>query len=149
MILCDIVIILMIHYYKFYQRIGNFQHVVNNCIWLHCFINFWYFNICIYKLNIDLNRNISPRVELNNSLSKVNIWNVNCVRSTAFIIDTRKNVLVKVSKFLRQKICRPEGDSNPNLRIHAESSKHFSYSSYYKNISTTSASIKNMGQLWW
>ena len=45
--------------------------------------------------------------------SKVNIWNVNCARATAFIFDTRMGVLVKVSTFLRQKISRPEGDSNP------------------------------------
>ena len=46
-------------------------------------------------------------------LSKVNIGNVNCARATAFIFDTRTDVLVKVSKFLRQKMSRPEGDSNP------------------------------------
>ena len=45
--------------------------------------------------------------------SKVNIWNVNCARATAFIFDTRTGVLGKVSKFLRQKMSRPEGDSNP------------------------------------
>ena len=44
--------------------------------------------------------------------SKVNIWNVNCARATAFIFDTRTGVLVKVSKFFRQKMYRPEGDSN-------------------------------------
>ena len=44
--------------------------------------------------------------------SKVNIWNVNCARATAFIFDTRKCILWKVSKFLRQKNSRPEGDSN-------------------------------------
>ena len=37
-------------------------------------------------------------------LSKVNIWNVNCVRATVFMLD----VLVKVSKFLRQKMSWPE-----------------------------------------
>ena len=31
--------------------------------------------------------------------SKVNIWTVNCARKTAFIFDTRTDVLVKVSKF--------------------------------------------------
>ena len=45
--------------------------------------------------------------------SKVDIWYVNCARATAFIFDTRTGVLVKVSKFLRQKMYRPEGDSNP------------------------------------
>ena len=46
-------------------------------------------------------------------LNKVNIWNVNCARATAFIFDTRTGVLVKVSKFLRQKMSRPERDSKP------------------------------------
>ena len=49
------------------------------------------------------------------SWSKVNIWYVNCARATAFIFDTRMGVLVKVSKFLRQKMSRPEGDSNPQV----------------------------------
>ena len=40
--------------------------------------------------------------------SKVNIWNVNCARATALIFDTRTGVLVKVSKFLRQKMSRPD-----------------------------------------
>ena len=35
--------------------------------------------------------------------SQVNIWNVSCARATTFIFDTRTDVLVKVSKFLRQK----------------------------------------------
>ena len=48
-------------------------------------------------------------------------------RATAFIFDTRTDVLVKVSKVLRQKLSRPERDSNPNLRIHAECSNHLSY----------------------
>ena len=46
-------------------------------------------------------------------LSTVNTWNVNCARATAFIFDTRPVVLVKLSKILRQKMSRPEGDSNP------------------------------------
>ena len=45
-------------------------------------------------------------------LSKVNTWNVNCARATALIFDTRK-----VSNILRQKMSRPDGDSNPNLRF--------------------------------
>ena len=45
--------------------------------------------------------------------SKVNIWNVNCARATAVIFDTQTDILVKVSKFLRQKMSRPEGDSIP------------------------------------
>ena len=34
--------------------------------------------------------------------SKVNIWNMNCPRAAAFIFDTRTDVLVEVSKCLRQ-----------------------------------------------
>ena len=45
--------------------------------------------------------------------SKVNIWYVSCARATAFIFDTWTGALVKVSQFLRQKMSRPEGDSNP------------------------------------
>ena len=41
------------------------------------------------------------------------IWYVNCVRATAFIFDTRTGGLVKVSKILRQKMSRPEGDLYP------------------------------------
>ena len=33
-------------------------------------------------------------------LSKVNVWNVNCARATAFIFDTRTGVLVKVSQLV-------------------------------------------------
>ena len=44
--------------------------------------------------------------------SKVNIWYVNCGWATAFIVDTPTGVLVKVSKFLRQKMSRPERDSD-------------------------------------
>ena len=47
--------------------------------------------------------------------SKVNIWYVNCARATAFIFDTWTGAVVNVSKFLRQKMSRPEGDSNPQL----------------------------------
>ena len=45
-------------------------------------------------------------------LSEVNIWNVNCARETVFIFDARTGVLVKVSKFLSEKMSRPEGDSD-------------------------------------
>ena len=34
---------------------------------------------------------------------------VNCARAMAFIFDTRTDVLMKVSKFLRQKMSQPEG----------------------------------------
>ena len=60
--------------------------------------------------------------------NKVNIWNVNCARATASIFDTWTDVLAKVSKFLRQKMSRPEGGTRtPNLRIHAECSNHLNY----------------------
>ena len=44
--------------------------------------------------------------------SKVDIWNVNCARATAFIFDTLTDVVVKVSKVLRQKMSRRERTSN-------------------------------------
>ena len=61
--------------------------------------------------------------------SNVNIWNANFARATAFINDTRTDVLVKLSKFLRQKMSRSEGDLNwgPNHRIHAECPNHLIY----------------------
>ena len=46
-------------------------------------------------------------------LSKVNIWNVNCARVTAFVFYIRTGDLVKVPKVFRQKMSRPEEDSNP------------------------------------
>ena len=60
-------------------------------------------------------------------LSKVNIWNVNCARATAFIFDTRTDILVILSKVLRPKCLDPRGTRTPNLRIHAECSSHLSY----------------------
>ena len=60
-------------------------------------------------------------------LSKVNIWNVNYARAITLIFDTRTDALLKVSKFLRQKMSRPQGDSNTKLGIHAECSNHLSY----------------------
>ena len=59
-------------------------------------------------------------------LSKVNIWNVNCVRATAFIIDTRTDVLAKVSTFFRQNMSRPEGDSNSQISDSWERSNYLS-----------------------
>ena len=41
--------------------------------------------------------------------SKNNLWNVNCTLATTFIFDSRTDLLVKVSKFIRQKMSRPEG----------------------------------------
>ena len=58
--------------------------------------------------------------------SQFNIRNVNYAKATAFIFDARSDVLVKVSGFFNQKISQPEGGSNPNLRIHAKCSNHFS-----------------------
>ena len=69
-----------------------------------------------WYLDIELGAWPSARttaVQMRYFLCKVNIWYVNCARATAFIFDTRTGVLVKVSKFLRQKMSRPEGDSNP------------------------------------
>ena len=40
------------------------------------------------------------------------IWNVNYVRATSFIFDTRMDVLVKGSMFLGQKMSQPKGDFN-------------------------------------
>ena len=59
-------------------------------------------------------------------LSKVNIWNVDCARATTFIFDARTDVLVKVSKLLRKKMSRPEGESrgiidNGNILKHMSS----------------------------
>ena len=47
--------------------------------------------------------------------SKVNIWDVNCARATVFNFDTPTDVLVKVSKFLWQKMSRPERTRTPNF----------------------------------
>ena len=49
--------------------------------------------------------------------SKVNIWNVNSARATAFIYDTRTDVLVKVSRFLDRK-CRHCVSWYPAIRKH-------------------------------
>ena len=59
--------------------------------------------------------------------SKVNIRNVNCAWATAFILNTRIGVLVKVSKFLRQKMSRPEGDSVDKLRKGIITLSHICY----------------------
>ena len=44
---------------------------------------------------------------------KVNIWNVNCALTTAFIFDSRTDVVEKMLEILRQKMSRPRRDSNP------------------------------------
>ena len=49
-----------------------------------------------------------------------------CMPTTVFI-GSRRDVLEKVSKFLRQKCLDPGGTRTPNLRIHAECSNHLSY----------------------
>ena len=64
----------------------------------------------------DMIRYFSPASESIRNMyfwSKFNIWNINCARATALIFDTRIDVLVKVSKFLSQKMPRPEADSSP------------------------------------
>ena len=52
--------------------------------------------------------------------TRVNIWNVNCVRTTTFVFDSRTGVLVGVPKFSK-------GSRTPNLRINAECSNQVSY----------------------
>ena len=52
--------------------------------------------------------------------SKVNIWNINCARATAFIFDTRTGVPVKCQSFWDRKCLDMRGTRTPNLRIHAE-----------------------------
>ena len=59
--------------------------------------------------------------------SKVNIWNVNCAWATAFVFDTRTDVLLKVSSFWDRKCLDMRGTRTPNVRIHAECSKRLSY----------------------
>ena len=59
--------------------------------------------------------------------SKVNFWNVNCARATAFIFDTRTSVLGKVSKSWDRKCIDLSGTQTPNLRINAECSDLLSY----------------------
>ena len=51
------------------------------------------------------------------SWSKVNVWNVNFARAITFIFDTRTDVLVKVSKFLRQKMCSVYLSRGPYKRL--------------------------------
>ena len=89
----------------------------------------WWGSIDIY--------NIYFWSELNNS-------KLNCARATAFIFDTRTDVLLKVSTFLRQKMSRSGENSNPlnALRniIHLEPTQHCTYSG---NISlVTSAHLR-------
>ena len=59
--------------------------------------------------------------------SKVNICNSNCALATALIFDKLTDILVKVLKFLRQKILDLRGTPTPNLCTHAEWSNHLSY----------------------
>ena len=84
---------------------------------------------------------------------KLAFWNVNYKRATAFIFDTRTYVLVEVSKFLRQKMSRPEWNSTPNLRIHAECSNHHCklYSVYTTNIVSSWFVIASCWHIkyWW
>ena len=59
---------------------------------------------------------------------KVNIWNVNCARATAFIFDTRMGVLLwQCQSFWDRKCLDLRGTRNPSLGIHAEFSNHLSY----------------------
>ena len=70
-------------------------------------------NLRVPKLLCPNDRGCSTRFNFRSFWSKPNMWNVNCARATAFIFDTRTGVLEKVSKILRQKMSRPEGDSKP------------------------------------
>ena len=48
-----------------------------------------------------------------------NSWNLNCLRVTAFIFDSRTDALEKVSTFFSEKNgLDPDGNWTPNLRIH-------------------------------
>ena len=54
---------------------------------------------------------------------RINIWNANCVGArVSSIFDLRTDIFVKASKCLRQKMFRPEGDSN---RQHSSSYQMF------------------------
>ena len=55
--------------------------------------------------------------------SKVNIWNFNCARATAFIFDTRTGVPVKVSEFWYRKCLDLRGTRTPKLSD-ADQRKH-------------------------
>ena len=59
--------------------------------------------------------------------SKANIWNINYARATAYIFDTRTDVLVKCQSLWNRKCLDLRGTRTPNLRIHAECSHHLSY----------------------
>ena len=61
-------------------------------------------------------------------LSKVNIWNFNCAWATAFIFDSRRDVLVKALMFFWDRKCLDlRVARTPNPRIHAQCSNHLSY----------------------
>ena len=64
---------------------------------LLCRIVYIYIYICIYMYVY---------------IYKVNIWNVNCAQASAFIFDSRTDVLRKVPKFWRQKMSRHQRDSS-------------------------------------
>ena len=53
---------------------------------------------------------------------RINFWNTNCVGARVSIFDSRTDIFVKASKCLRQKMLRPEGDSN---RQHSSSYQMF------------------------
>ena len=65
-------------------------------------------------LNLDFHGQIFLKSHIPGMVWQIDmIWNVNYVRATSFIFDTRMDVLVKASMFLGQKMSQPEGDSNP------------------------------------
>ena len=56
--------------------------------------------------------------------SKVNIWNLKCVRQTA-LFSTHDRMFLRKSQSFRDRKCPDlKGTRTPNLRIHAECSNH-------------------------
>ena len=82
------------------------SYVLKNCLWRYVY--FW---------------------------SNVKMWNVNCTRATWFFFGTPTGVLVKVSKFLRQKMFRTD-----------------SFDSFYNQTALAfflMANFLNCGPSWW
>ena len=55
------------------------------------------------------------------------LWNINCARTTAFIVDSRTEVREKVSKYLRLIMSRPREDLNPQSSDSCWLLYHLSY----------------------
>ena len=100
----------------------NKQKMSNSRTWYRYLMNTLFSNVLIsvdtetlakIMLVLILNTRTTLAVRTNMFWSKIDIWNANCPRETAFISARKDVVLVKVSKLLRQNMSRPEGDSNP------------------------------------